>query len=58
MPLWMPVASFLALAAVGRILRTHALACRDGIYSRLDGVPRRRDNETESNGAVSVAPNN
>jgi hypothetical protein len=33
MPLWMPIASFLALVAVGRILRGHALLCsdRDGI---------------------------
>ena len=42
MPLFMPVASFLALAAVGRILRLHGLAGHDGDRSRQHVIPRAR----------------
>ncbi len=34
MPLFMPIASFLALAAVGRVLRLHGLAVRNGSRCR------------------------
>lgn len=39
MPLFMPVASFLAFAVVGRILRNDALAGRLGYYGRQSFVP-------------------
>ena len=40
MPLFMPVASFLALVAVGRVLRLHGLACSDSDYRRQHVVSR------------------
>jgi hypothetical protein len=55
MPLFMPVASFLALACVGRILRDYALARNDGDYSRLNVVPWRRGDKETSGGGVPVA---
>lgn len=40
MPLYMPVTSFLALIAVGHILRDHGLACSDGDHRRQHVVSR------------------
>lgn len=42
MPLWMPIASFLALVCVGRILRDHALARDDGSDWGFVILPRPR----------------
>lgn len=56
MPLFMPVASLLALACVGRVLRTYAVARGYGGNSGFHGVPW-RCNRTQASGAtVSVAP--
>lgn len=56
MPLYMPLASFLALVAVGRILRSHALVCRDSDYGRCYDVQRGRGGKETGSGFVSVAP--
>lgn len=53
MPLFMPIASFLGLVAVGRILRRHALDGRDGSRSRQPFVSW--SNEARER-LVSLAP--
>jgi len=58
MALYMPVASFLALACVGRILRDHAVARGYGGNGRLNVVQRRRSNAPKSSGSVPVASHN
>lgn len=55
MALYMPVASFLALACVGRVLRDYAVARGYGDYGRFNGVQRRRRDTSKSGGTVSVA---
>lgn len=40
MPLFMPIASFLTLVAVGRVLRTYGLAGSDSRSGRFDFLPR------------------
>lgn len=58
MPLWMPIASFLALVAVGRVLRTHALVRAGGYRRGWHVVSWWRDHAAGSRQAVSVAPSN
>lgn len=57
MALYIPLVSFLALASVGRVLRSNAVARSHGSYGRLNVVSRRDDGEETSCGTVSVAPN-
>jgi hypothetical protein len=54
MPLWVPVASFLACVAAGRVARDWALARRDRVNSRFYGVPRRRSGKETGGGAIPV----
>lgn len=55
MPLFMPIASFLALVAVGRILRLHGLDGRYGDYCRQYVVSWGRDRTEASGKLVPVA---
>lgn len=55
MPLFMPITAFLAFAAVGRILRSDAIAWRDGDHSRPDGVPGVRRHVENCGAYLSVA---
>lgn len=57
MALYIPLVSFLALASVGRILRTYGMARSHSSYGRLNVVSRRDDGEETSCGTVPVAPN-
>jgi hypothetical protein len=56
MPLYMPVTAFLALVAVGRVLRTHARVLVSGSHRRQFGVPRRSGGGYQSGATVSVEP--
>lgn len=57
MPLFMPVASFLALVAVGRIVRDHGLAIRDRNHRGSYSVQRgRSDSMATGVQTVPVAP--
>lgn len=56
MPLFMPVASFLALAAVGRIIRSNAVGWVDGDRSRQRILSGRRGGSPVGCTAVPVAP--
>jgi hypothetical protein len=56
MPLYMPVTAFLALVAVGRVLRTHARVLASGGHRRQFGVSRRSGGSYQSGATVSVEP--
>ena len=58
MPLWMPVASFLALVSVGRVLRNYGLVRRERDGWRLHVVSWRPGYQTGSGAGVPVAPHN
>lgn len=55
MPLFLPITSFLALVAVGRILRLYGLAGRDGDYCRQHVVPWKWSYAGASGQAIPVA---
>jgi hypothetical protein len=56
MPLWMPIASLLGLACVGRILRDYAVPCNYGCYCGFDLLSRRPEWRGAGRKTVSVAP--
>lgn len=58
MPLWMPVASFLSLVAVGRVLCSYGVACSDGSNCRQSFIPRWRGSRTAGGAAIPVASYN